>query len=92
MDLAKNPHTERAFGSPDILQGNFFSLCPYVIAISKTCIRWIAEMAYSHEYLESLDGFPGCEDVDCLLRIATTQVQEVNRVCTLRNNVSTNPA
>lgn len=28
-------------------------------------------MADSHEYLESLDGFPGCEDVDCLLRIAT---------------------
>ena len=33
--------------------------------------RWIAEKADSHEYLESLDGFPGCEDVDCLLRIAT---------------------
>jgi hypothetical protein len=33
--------------------------------------RWIAEKADSHECLESLDGFPGCEDVDCLLRIAT---------------------
>lgn len=23
MDLAKNPHSKRAFGSPDILHGNF---------------------------------------------------------------------
>ena len=52
--------------------------------------RWIAEKADSHECLESLDGFPGCEDVDCLLRIVTTRVQEVDWVCALRNNISTN--
>jgi hypothetical protein len=59
MDLAKNPHSKRAFGSPDILHGKLF--ISYFVSIrgceKQDLHRWIAEKADSHECLESLDGF-----------------------------------
>jgi hypothetical protein len=49
----------------------FQPLCPYLVAQWKNLHWWIAERAYSQVFREPLDGLPGCEDVDCLLRIAT---------------------